>query len=89
MWLPASLDSILDAGGSSPVTPRNEPHNGRPQDLPKGPRIAYSVVSIFCMLLLATMLGETHANPQKLAPTPCATLTVFRFAHPHFYGPQE
>lgn len=88
MRLPASLDSILDAGGSSPVTPRNEPHDGQPQDIPKGPRIAYSVVSIFCMLLLATMLGETHVNLHGLTPPTCASLTVFRFAHPHFHGPQ-
>ena len=62
MWLPASLHTILVPGQSSPVTPRNESNHGQPQDLPKGPRIAYSVVSIFCMLLLATMLGEIHLN---------------------------
>lgn len=62
MRFPASLDTILVPGWSSPVTPRNESNHGQPQDLPKGPRIAYSVVSIFCMLLLATMLGEIYLN---------------------------
>lgn len=32
--------------------------SGRQPDHAKGPGIIYSVVSIFCMLLLATMLGE-------------------------------
>ena len=58
MRLPASPDAILDPGRQSPVAPRSESRDGPANDLTKGPRIAYSVVSIFCMLLLATMLGE-------------------------------
>ena len=62
MWLPASLDTFLTSCRSAPVSPRNESNHGQPKDLLKGPRIAYSVVSIFCMLLLATMLGEIHLH---------------------------
>lgn len=36
----------------------NDPDSGQQPDLSKGPRVTYSLVSIFCMLLLATMLGR-------------------------------
>jgi hypothetical protein len=43
---------------SSWTTAQNGIPDYHHRDLPKGPRITYSVVSIICMLLLATMLGE-------------------------------
>jgi len=86
---PTSLDALLDSGSSLPVTPRNDLNNGQPHDLTKGPRIAYSVVSIFCMLLLATMLGETHAHLHKAKSSHTrAKLTSSRFANPYFHWSQ-
>jgi hypothetical protein len=87
MRSPTSPDTVLVH--SSPVTPRNEPRDAQPQEFTKGPRIAYSVVSIFCMLLLATMLGEACTSLCDSDSHACVTLTVYRFANPYFHWSQE
>ena len=63
MLLSARSQTIVDVAASEPSAPlwgtaQNDSPDGHQHDLPKGPRITYSVVSILCMLILATMLGE-------------------------------
>lgn len=51
---------------------------GQQSDHGKGPGIIYSVVSIFCMLLLATMLGKD----KLLRHTLYSLLNATRFSGP-------
>jgi hypothetical protein len=64
-----SQATVEVAAAESPPPSWAAAHNEIPdyhhRDLPKGPRITYSVVSIICMLLLATMLGECCLTPQS------------------------
>jgi hypothetical protein len=92
MLLSARSQSTVDATVAEPSPPswmaaQNDfPADDHQRDLPKGPRITYSVVSIMCMLLLATMLGEStfeHGVYNCLI-----YLTLTRVAVTHYHRPQ-
>jgi hypothetical protein len=62
MRLSATAATIPETSIRLHIIRRNDSQDGQPLEFAKGPRITYSVVSIFCMLLLAAMLGVLYRS---------------------------